>query len=245
MKIVLCDDQKVVAENLYTLLNKFFKRGDKNTKEIQDTYEFLFFEKPSLLYEYMQKNTVDLIFMDLEFLDKTEDGILWTKRIKKSFPKTVVIILTAYDERYKEGFEARAFRFMTKPIEEKELFRYLQNSMEELELGQSIKLLRRGIPHTVFIRDICYLSAQSGGSELWTVKDMFMCEESLLQWEEKLPDTVFFRCHSKYLVNLAHVMSFEQQVLLLDNGEKIPVSRRKWKAFQFAYMKFDTEVYNI
>ena len=245
MKIALCDDQKVVAERLYMLLNKFFAGGDKDGKNKQENYEFLFFEKPSLLYEYMQKNIVDLIFMDLEFLDKTEDGILWTKKIKKSFPKAVVIILTAYDQRYKEGFEARAFRFMTKPIEEKELFYYLQSSMEELELGQNITLLRRGIPYTVFIRDICYLSAQSGGSELWTRKDMFFCEESLLQWEEKLPDSVFFRCHSKYLVNLAHVMKFEQQVLILDNGEKIPVSRRKWKAFQLAYMKFDTEVYNI
>lgn len=238
MKIVLCDDQKPIAEELEFLLNKF---GEENSLD----NEFLYFSKPSLLFEYMQEKSVDLIFMDLEFCDATEDGIAWVKKIKQQFPRPVVIILTAYENRYKEGYEARAFRFMTKPIEEKELFAYLRVSMEELQFTESVSLVRRGIPHNILIRDICYLSAQSGGSELWTKKDMYYCEESLLQWEKRLPMTTFFRCHSKYLVNLAHVIKFEHQIVTLVNGEKIPVSRRRWKAFQLAYMKFDTKDYKL
>lgn len=238
MKIVLCDDQKLVAEELGAFLKKF-------DEKMQQKNEFAYFSKPSLLYEYMQKENVDIIFMDLEFHDDSEDGILWLKKIKKQFPRTVVIILTAYENRYKEGYEARAFRFMTKPIEEKELFDYLQVSMEELQLTESISITRRGIPYHILIRDICYLSAQSGGSELWTNTDMYICEESLLQWEQRLPSSIFFRCHSKYLVNLAHVTKFENQVLTLADGEKIPVSRRRWKAFQLAYMKFDTKDYKM
>ena len=182
--------------------------------------------------------------MDLEFCDEKEDGIVWLKKIKKAFPNVIVIILTAYENRYKEGFEARAFRFMTKPIVEQELFGYLQVSMEELEFTESISLTRRGMEHNILVRDICYLSAQSGGSEVWTRKDVFYCDESLLHWEKNLPKTIFFRCHSKYLVNLAHVVSFENQILTLSDGEKIPVSRRKWTAFQLAYMKFDTKDYS-
>lgn len=238
MKIVLCDDQRVVSEELEDLIKKY----DEINQQVN---EFTYFSKPSELFDYMQKEAVDIIFMDLEFQDISEDGIVWLKKIKKYFPRTIVIILTAYENRYKEGYEARAFRFMTKPIEEKELFEYLQVSMEEFQLTESISIMRRGIPHNILVRDICYLSAQSGGSELWTRTDMFCCEESLLQWEQRLPETVFFRCHSKYLINLAHVIKFENQVLTLVDGEKIPVSRRRWKAFQLAYMKFDTKDYNI
>ena len=234
MRIVLCDDQKIVSDELGQLINKFCEKN-----RIQS--EFLYFEKPSIMFKYMETETVDIIFMDLEFCDEAEDGIEWLKRIKRYYPRVVVIILTAYENRYKEGYEVRAFRFMTKPIQEKELFEYLQVGIEELELTKSISLTRRGIPHNILIRDICYLSAQSGGSELWTRTDMYYCEESLLQWEQRLTTTTFFRCHSKYLVNLAHVTKFENQVLTLQNGEKIPVSRRKWKAFQLAYMKFDTK----
>ena len=236
MRIVLCDDQKLVSEELEVLIHRFYEEN-----QIQG--EFLYFAKPSELFQYMQENAVDIIFMDLEFSDKAEDGILWSKKIKSIFLDVIVIILTAYENRYKEGYEARAFRFMTKPIEEKELFEYLRVSMEELQLTESISLVKRGIPHNILIRDIYYVSAQSGGSELWTRNDMYCREESLLQWEQRLPAMLFFRCHSKYLVNLSHVTKFEHQVLTLVNGEKIPVSRRKWKAFQLAYMKFDTKEY--
>lgn len=238
MKIVLCDDNEIVSEELRVLIKKF---DEKNSLQS----DFLYFQKPSVLFQYMQNETVELIFMDLEFCDESEDGIVWLKKIKKQFPHTIVIILTAYENRYKEGYEARAFRFMTKPVEEKELFEYLQVSMEELQLTESIFIMRRGIPHNILIKDISYFSAQSGGSELWTRTDMFLCEESLLHWEQCLPETIFFRCHSKYLVNMTQVANFEHQILTLVNGEKIPVSRRRWKAFQLAYMKFDTKDYRI
>lgn len=238
MRIVLCDDQKSIYTELDGLLQKYSK--EKNLD-----YEFLYFEKPSLLFEYMQNESVELVFMDLEFCDKAEDGIIWLKKIHKHFPHTIVIILTAYENRYKEGYEARAFRFMTKPIEARELFTYLDVSIEELQLSTTISLTRRGISYPIPVQDIFYFSAQFGGSELWTKNDAFLCDESLVQWESRLPGSLFFRCHSKYLVNLAHVTTFDKQMLILSNGEKIPVSRRKWKAFQLAYMKFDTKDYRL
>lgn len=235
MKIALCDDQKNIAAQLSRLIQQY-------NRENRLQNEFIYFEKPSLLFRFMQETPIDLVFMDLEFHAPEEDGILWSKKIKQYFPRTIIIILTSYDNRYKEGFEARAFRFMTKPVSEKELFDYLSVSMEELALTDSIALVRRGIPHKILIRDILYFSAQSGGSELWTGTNMYGCEESLLQWEQRLPSDLFFRCHSKYLVNLTHVIKFEHQSLTLTNGEKLPISRRKWKAFQLAYMKFDTKM---
>lgn len=238
MKIVLCDDHETISEQLNRLIQKY-------DDEHQMQNDFRYFSKPSLLFQYMQEEPVDLIFMDLDFGDASEDGIVWSKKIKAAFPRTVLIILTAYENRYKEGYEARAFRFMTKPVEEKELFEYLNVSIEELDLTESISLTRRGIPHKILLRDICYFSAQSGGSELWTRTDMYCCEESLLEWERRLPATVFFRCHSKYLVNLTHVAKFESQSLTLSGGERIPISRRKWKAFQLAYMKYDTMDYKL
>lgn len=238
MHIVFCDDQESVFEELRNLIGKF-------NFENQFQNDLVYFSTPSKLYDYMNNTQVDLIFMDLEFCNTSEDGIEWSQKILKKFPHTIIIIITAYSERYKEGYIARAFRFMTKPVQEKELFENLLACMEELQLTQSVSLLRRGISQNILIQDICYFSAQSGGSELWTKSDMYCCEESLLQWERQLPAAIFFRCHNKYLVNLNYVTEFDHQVLTLMNGEKIPVSRRRWKAFQIAYMKFDTDHYRL
>lgn len=238
MQIAVCDDQKSFSEELNILIKKFSLEN-----KIQN--ELVYFSRPSELYDYMEKVPMDLIFMDLEFCDDSEDGIEWSKKILKKFPHTIIIILTAYESRYKEGYAARVFRFMTKPIQERELFENLYVCMEELQLTSTISLLRRGILREIRIRDIYYLSAHSGGSELWTKSNMYCCEESLLQWEERLPSSIFFRCHNKYLVNLTQIMEFDHQVLTLVNGEKLPVSRRKWKAFQIAYMKYDTCDYHL
>lgn len=238
MKIAICDDHKYVAEELEQLIKKY--KDESVAKS-----ECLYFSKPSLLFQHIQEEPVDIVFMDLEFEDESEDGIVWLKKIKTNFPQTILIILTAYENRYKEGYEARAFRFMTKPIEEQELFNYLYVSIEELQMAEKITMMRRGIPHDIFVRDICYISVQSGRSEVWTINDMYNCEESLLQWERRLPMTVFFRCHSKYIVNLAHVTRFDNQFITLVSGEKVPVSRRRWRAFQLAYMKFDTKDFSI
>lgn len=229
MKIAICDDHKIVADELINMLNKF-----------DNSYDVIYFEKPSLLFEYLKNTTVDLVFMDLKFEDTNEDGIAWLKIINKKLPNTIFIILTAYEERYKEGYEVKAFRFMTKPINERELFNYMNAVKDELQHTASIDIKRRGILYHVPIMDIYYISAQAGGSELWMKNDMFLSDESLLRWEEKLPMNIFFRCHSKYLVNMQYIKTFENQKLVLTSGEKIPIARRRWKDFQIAYMKFDT-----
>lgn len=234
MQIAICDDHEIIAKEIETLIHKFNKIKGLGG-------DIVYFSKPSNLYEYMEHNDVDLVFMDLEFMDEKEDGILWCKKIHKKWPNILITILTAYEKRYKEGYAVRAFRFMTKPIIEEELFDNLEAVMEELSLTDSVSIMRRGISHNILIKDICYLSAQSGGSELWSKTDMYYCEESLLQWANKLPAELFFRCHHKYLVNFACITKVEPHKLTLINGERIPVSRRKWKEFQIAYMRWDAK----
>lgn len=233
MRIAICDDNENTIQEVKGFLEKY-----NRIKEL--TNEILCFPKPSKLYAYMEYQEVDMIFMDLEFREKEEDGILWSDIIKKKYPNVLIIILTSYEKRFKEGFMVKAFRFMTKPIIEQEMFEGLDCGMEELTFAKTISLVRRGINYTIPIQDICYLAAQSGGSELWSRTDMFYCEESLVQWEQKLPEDLFFRCHHKYLVNLMNVTKVEPQRLILVNGEQVPVSRRRWKSFQIAYMRWDT-----
>lgn len=238
MRIAICDDQEYVSEELSMRIKKF------NEEHCLEN-DILYFSTPSKLYFYMEQENVDVIFMDLEFCDAKEDGIVWAKQITNRYSGTLIIILTAYPKRYKEGYVARAFRFMTKPIEDEELFENLQACMEELQLTKTISLYRRGVPQNVRMQDVGYLSAQSGGTEIWTRTDMYYSEESLLQWEQKLPAILFFRCHKKYLVNLTHVANYENHMITLIHGERIPVSRRKWKAFQIAYMRCDTHALSL
>lgn len=83
MRIAFCDDQKSIIETLEELVQKF-----NNQNQFQDT--LFSFTSPVNLYSFMQKEKIDLIFMDLEFTDISEDGIEWSKKIlkmRRTFPK--------------------------------------------------------------------------------------------------------------------------------------------------------------
>ena len=96
IRIAICDDIKSTTANLEELLQTY-------TTEKSLNMELLNFTTPSTLYDYMTKESIDIIFMDLDFGKEHEDGILWATKIHKYFPKTLVLILTAYENRYKEG----------------------------------------------------------------------------------------------------------------------------------------------
>ena len=81
MRIAFCDDQKGIIEKLEELVRKF-----NNQNQFQD--DLFSFSSPIKLYSYMQTEKIDLIFMDLEFTDISEDGIEWSKKILKQFPHT-------------------------------------------------------------------------------------------------------------------------------------------------------------
>lgn len=230
--IAICDDKKTTTDNLEELLLSYSKEKGLDV-------EILYFTTPSALYEHMNQETVDIIFMDLNFGTEEEDGILWATKIHRHFPQALVLILTAHEYRYKEGYIAKAFRFMTKPFSHDELYENLNACLEELNLYKTILLFRHGNTHKIPTQDVLYFAAHSGGSELKTLHSSYFCEESLLQWEEKTAPNIFFRCHKKYLVNLNAVEQLKNHTILLRNGEILPVSRRKWTLLKSAFIKFD------
>ena len=233
IQICICDDKKNTIKDLEKQLWVY---AQEKSLDINVVY----FSTPSTLYTYMkQNNPVNIIFMDLEFGVQSEDGILWSTRIHNEFPQTLVMILTAYEQRYKEGFIARAFRFMTKPFEYEELCKNMDACLEELKLYKIILVSSRGNTQKIPINEILYFIAQPGGSEIKTIQATHYCDDSLKQWELKTSSSIFFRCHKKYLVNLNAITKIKNHSLLLFNGEEIPVSRRKWTALKTAYVRFD------
>lgn len=98
--------------------------------------------------------------MDLEFGSKSEDGILWSTKIHQQFPQTLVLILTAYEERYKEGYIAKAFRFMTKTFDYSELCTNMDACMDELKLYKMIMISSHGNTQKIPINEILYFVAQ-------------------------------------------------------------------------------------
>lgn len=85
IRVMICDDQKIVREGLKMILSLH--------EEIQIVAEA---ENGQVLLQKLQNMCVDVILMDVRM--PVMDGIEATKQIKSRYPQIKIIILTTFDE---------------------------------------------------------------------------------------------------------------------------------------------------
>lgn len=235
IQLALCDDNVTTMKNLEHFIKSYF--DEQHTEYV--IHQFL---TPSDVFKYMNKAKIHILFMDLEFGKEKEDGMLWTKKIIDSFPGTLVLILTAYENRYKEGYRAKAFRFMTKPLILQEFRENLDDCLDELGRTHMLQIKQNHVVVSLAVKDIVYIEAFIGGSSIHTHSGkIYYSENSLLYFEQQLAKDSFFRIHKSYLIHLTHVTDIftGKHEVMLSKSIRLPVSRRKWTDFQSSYIRFD------
>ena len=69
-------------------------------------------------------------------------------------------------------------------------------------------------------------------------KEEFIMIATLNEVEENLKDFGLVRIHQSYLINLSHVKTVNAQLVIMDNGDKLSVSRSKYKSFKEALTRY-------
>lgn len=77
-------------------------------------------------------------------------------------------------------------------------------------------------------KDILYLESDRHEIRIHCAAEILITAETLLQCEKKLEGAGFVRTHKSFLVNFYHVARLERELLVLDNGEKIYISRYRY-----------------
>ena len=234
INIALCDNDSYAFEPLNTFVKQYFEETNRE-------YNISCFLSPLELYEYMSSNTINIVIMDLKFETDEEDGIKWTKKIHEEYPDTITLIYTAYEERYKEGYRARAFGFMTKPLTYKEFKYNMDDCIYELSDTKKIFINKKSDSIYIQTKNISYIESHFGESAIHVKDKIYYHNASLTKLENELDEKFFFRVHKSCLVNMRYIKSINQtkHEITLKYGEKISVSRRKWTTFQTSYIKYD------
>ena len=77
-------------------------------------------------------------------------------------------------------------------------------------------------------RDILYAASIRHEISLHLVQGIVQIKETLSQCEDRLKGKGFVRTYTSFLVNMYHIRRLEKEKVLLDNGEQLYVSRRKY-----------------
>jgi len=184
-----------------------------------------------------------IVFMDVEM--PHINGIqLMHSFVQRNF---AVIFTTAYDKYALQALKTEAVDYLLKPVSFIELGEAIEKATQRLQQMESIgtkkinsinqKLLlptNNGLL-AADINDIIRVESNSNYSNFYLVdKPKIVVSKTLKEYEEILTPSGFFRIHLSHLINLHFVEYFHpglEEYVILKNGEKIEVSRRRKAEF--------------
>ena len=227
LQIAICDDVVEQTLVLQNYVREYCERGK---------IEYKLYIYTSGIEMLADAEKMDIVFLDIEMPNL--DGIETGRQIREKNSVCRIIMATCMVERMKEAFFIEAFRFIIKPFDQKEVEEALDACMKKILGSRSILLyLNRNI-YEVHQSEIQYIITYDSACEYRVRDKMLRSETSLRELESQLDNRLFFRVHRKYIVNMAHIRSYKNgQIQMKD--VKLPVSRRRKKEFEQAYMEFD------
>lgn len=223
IRFAVCEDEKDAAELLNGYINTL-------CNELGEDGDILFFRSgEELLENYPEK--LDILFLDIKMGEL--DGINTAKKIREQNRNVCIIFITSMAQYAIEGYRVRAFSFLAKPVQYEEFRIEVTAAAEKIKEARGKELLIRSGKNVYRIRSssIYYIEVQNHKVIIHLKDRQLGFQGKLSGLEEELKGCGFGRCHVAYLVSFKRVTGVSGESLILQNGERIPVSRNRKKEF--------------
>ncbi len=234
IRIAVCDDEEIMLLKLKAQINNYMEHQN-------DKFQVFSF----LSAEALLKSDVifDIIFLDIQLGGIT--GMEAAQRLRENGSESFIIFITALNDYVYNAFEVEASDYLLKPVRDERLSRTMDRILNYIERrGQNSLIIKKETSlKTIRFEDILYCEAISRKIFVHTKREQIDYYFKIGELEKQL-GCDFFRCHRSYLVNLKYVCGYEEGMTILENGERIPVSRLRQQAFSkvvLDYMKAGRE----
>lgn len=222
LRCLIVDDEHFAI----SLLEKFV--ADTPGLEVAGTSR-----SPVRAIELLQQEPVDLLFLDIQMPIMSGTSLL---RSISRVP--VTIFTTAYPQHAAEAFDLDAADYLLKPFsferfthaveKARAIVRQRAEAAPEKPLGTLIVKADRAWVKIPF-GDIRYIEGWKEYVKIFLEKEKVVTLESLNNLEATLPESHFLRVHKSFIVAKNQVQKMDGDMLLLLNGDKIPVARARKK----------------
>lgn len=229
MKIAICDDDWHMQQTLRLLIDEIYQDLDM----LADG-----FTSGEALLAAVQKQSqpYQLILLDIEM--RGIDGLETARRVRALLPDCYIIFITSHDEFALTGYEVQAFRYLVKPVQPEKLTEAISAVRAELADQLTLHVEDGPVEALVRARDIFYVEAQDKRVRLVTARETFSDRRGIDEVAALLAQEDFYRVHRSYLINLRYVAFMDGTTVQLVNGDQVPISRLRKKAFKNAFQAY-------
>ncbi len=197
------------------------------------------FDNPLDAIEYMTREDVSLIFLDIQMPDLT--GIEFTRSMQEG-PK--IIFTTAYEKYALEGFKLDVVDYLLKPYSYEEFLKAAQKARKIIDLENQAMTQIEANNEFLFLKseykirrinfhDILYIEGLKDYIKVYVRDESkpILSLNSLKTLETKLPSKKFMRVHRSFIVNLEKIDTIERSRIVFGKIY-IPVSDQYKEKFQ-------------
>lgn len=230
MRILICDDDDLIVEQIQNYLKSYFEHNHIKCPET-----VCYSDGESLLAD---KGDKDILFLDIEMPGM--NGIYIGKELKKANENIIIFIVTSYSEYLDEAMRFRVFRYLSKPLDKQRFFRNMKDAID-LYNTMTIKVpieTKQGV-HTVPASSIIAVEAKERKVFVYTTQRDFESIHNMQYWGNLLPKNCFFQTHRSFIINFEHVTDFDHTLVhMADNQYHAYLTKRKYSAFKEAYLLY-------
>jgi two-component system, LytTR family, response regulator len=172
-----------------------------------------------------------------------------------------IIFVTAFEQYAVRAFKLAAIDYLLKPIDPLEIMRAVSriragkfmDAAPRLDIAQShlnhpnsydkIAISALDGSHYVRLRDIIRLEGSDNYTHIYLKGEKFTASKTLKFFEEILIPFNFFRTHKTHLINLNYIKNWKREDggrLILEDGSKVEVSRRRKPTFMEAVKQLES-----
>lgn len=230
MHIAICDDDPIFTEQLTIYLKEFFSFAQTACPEI-----ISFHSGTSLLKCQVP---IDIVFLDIEMPGL--NGISVGATLKEKNKNTLIFIVTSYMEYLDDAMRFQVFRYLTKPLEKQRLFRNMKDALYvySMRFAPIVIETKQGVC-TVSSTEIASIESFKKKTIVHTVNKDYVSSLTVAEWLTRLPANCFFQSHRSFIVNFAHISSFDYTMISLCHGQFTAyLTRRKFSLFKASYLQY-------
>lgn len=163
--------------------------------------------------DYLQKEQVDLIFLDIKMPDIS--GIEFLRSLNTS---PMVIFTTAYSEHALLSFELDAIDYLLKPFSMSRFLKACNKASElyslrakKLQHNKDYLFVKDGYEHVkVEIDRILYIEASGNYTQIHLGDKCVSSRITISELLELLPKNEFVRCHRAFIVARSKIIKFDK-----------------------------------
>lgn len=193
----------------------------------------------------------ELVFLDIEIVGGNAFSLL-NKLQPINFE---IIFITAYDSYAITAIKYSALDYILKPVNIDELIAAVDKANHRLHTSEINKLVTNLLSNSMQARKENFSLAllTNKGYEIFAAHEIIRCEadsrgayfyltrnrklfadKTLREYEDILPDSIFFRAHTTHLINIEHIKRYRKEkniVVEMSDGSEVPVAIRRKNEF--------------